>query len=360
MFNELISIILPVYNAEKYVSKCINSLINQTYKNIELIIIDDGSTDNSTAKCNYYLMKDSRIQLININNSGVSNARNVGIKNSRGSWIMFVDADDWLEPDAVEKVCEYVLDKDECDLIQFNCNEVNETGRLVNKKEGVVNLKTLSGLELKNYYKRIFIPSGDLESLEVFGFTRPVWGKLFNGKIVRNNNILFNHDLKIGEDMLFNLEYFSHCKRIILMPHYLYNYRVLSSSAEHGYMQHAIDQYSLLMKFIYIITKQSRDAKDIDNAYRLFIIRSTLLALTRGPFHSKSGFSFKDRRLQLNKLLQIEPVKAMKNCELNTLMSKKENIVFFALKEEKLLVLNVLLDFKYFINRLRKSRGKTI
>ena len=104
-----ISIIIPVYNAEKYLAQCIESIIKQTYSNLEIIIINDGSTDRSLEICNFYKENDQRIVVFNQNNSGVSVARNKGLDISNGEFIMFVDADDWLNADFVEslyKVCE--------------------------------------------------------------------------------------------------------------------------------------------------------------------------------------------------------------------------------------------------------------
>lgn len=107
--NDLISIIVPVYNVEKYLNKCIDSIINQTYKNIEIILVDDGSTDNSGKICDEYLLRDSRIKVIHKNNGGLSSARNEGINISSGEYIGFVDSDDWVEPNMYEEMYKKIL-----------------------------------------------------------------------------------------------------------------------------------------------------------------------------------------------------------------------------------------------------------
>ena len=99
-----VSIIIPVYNAELFIDKCIESIINQTYKNLEIILINDGSSDRSGEICNNYALSDNRIQVIEIKNKGASFARNVGINLATGNYIMFVDSDDWIEKDMIENM----------------------------------------------------------------------------------------------------------------------------------------------------------------------------------------------------------------------------------------------------------------
>lgn len=98
----LISVIVPVYNVENYLCKCVDSIINQTYNNLEIILVDDGSTDGSASICDEYVLKDSRVKVIHKENGGVSSARNIGIAEASGEYICFVDSDDWLELDYFE------------------------------------------------------------------------------------------------------------------------------------------------------------------------------------------------------------------------------------------------------------------
>ena len=102
--KDLISVIVPVYNVEKYLNKCLDSIISQTYTNLEIILIDDGSTDNCGKICDEYASKDKRIKVIHKENAGVSSARNYGIQCATGDWIMFVDSDDWIEFDAINSI----------------------------------------------------------------------------------------------------------------------------------------------------------------------------------------------------------------------------------------------------------------
>ena len=126
----MISVIIPVYNVELYIKQCLDSVINQTYTDLQIIIIDDGSTDGSKAICEEYANRDSRMVFISQENAGVSSARNKGIEQATGEWISFVDADDWLELNAYEKILDYSNKYDTPDLIFFN-RKIMKNGMLV-------------------------------------------------------------------------------------------------------------------------------------------------------------------------------------------------------------------------------------
>lgn len=118
--NHLISVIVPVYNAEKYISKCIDSILSQTFKDFELILINDGSTDNSDLICGKYASIDNRVKVFHKQNGGAGSARNLGVQKAVGDWIMFVDADDWIEPECLD-ICSKYISRN-IDLIVFSCN----------------------------------------------------------------------------------------------------------------------------------------------------------------------------------------------------------------------------------------------
>ena len=121
----MVSIIVPVYNVEKYIEECIDSLINQTYKDIEVILVDDGSTDASGEICDRYAQKDSRVKVYHNENDGPSKARNFGLDKATGEFVTFVDSDDWIESEAIELLISVI--EDDIDVIFFNLREVNST-----------------------------------------------------------------------------------------------------------------------------------------------------------------------------------------------------------------------------------------
>ena len=170
-----ISIIVPVYNVEKYISCCINSILNQTYKNFELILIDDGSTDNSAKICKEYAILDNRIKVFHKKNEGVSKARNFGLEVSVGKYIMFCDSDDYVENTWCEELYKTILVNQNSWIM---CNTCVIDYASQRKKIKQNNLDIISILEKEDYYV----------SMQV-GFSGAIWNKIFNRKILLDNNI---------------------------------------------------------------------------------------------------------------------------------------------------------------------------
>ena len=127
--NPLVSIIVPVYNVEEYLEECVNSIISQTYTNIEIILVDDGSTDNSGELCDKYSLRDNRIEVIHKVNGGISDARNVGAKSAKGKYIYFIDSDDYIVSEAIDELVSVAL-RDNSDIVFFDakCFEEGEKG----------------------------------------------------------------------------------------------------------------------------------------------------------------------------------------------------------------------------------------
>ena len=128
--DSLISIIVPVYNVEQYLSRCVDSLVNQTYHNIEIILVDDGSPDRSGEICDEYAKKDKRVKVIHQSNGGLSDARNTALDIAKGDYLMFVDSDDWIEPTMYEEMLSF-MEKEQLDLVECGINLV--TNNISNK-----------------------------------------------------------------------------------------------------------------------------------------------------------------------------------------------------------------------------------
>ena len=183
MENSLISIIVPIYNVEKYIHQCIDSLINQTYKNIEIILVDDGSPDNCGEICDEYARKDKRIKVIHQNNMGLSGARNTGLDNSKGDYLIFVDSDDYIACDFIEKLynisIKYGVDIVECDFEKFQTDievkkieekikifSVNEMLEKIEGEESVKSVVVWNKLYKRNIYESLRFPLGKINEDE--------------------------------------------------------------------------------------------------------------------------------------------------------------------------------------------------
>lgn len=201
-----ISIIVPVYNVEKYLKKCLDSLVNQTLKDIEIICINDGSTDSSLNILNEYAKNDGRIKLINQVNLGVSAARNAGLAAALGEYVMFVDSDDYLELMACEMLFDKVQ-KDDCDLLVFNHFQMVGNNKIIDE--------ALESIDVKKSFQFLEAPN------EFFTINTGIWGKLY-----KNRNLKFlDITLKKAEDTLFFWQYcLDNNPKVSILNESLYNY----------------------------------------------------------------------------------------------------------------------------------------
>lgn len=219
----VISIIVPVYNTERFLADCINSILNQTYKDFELILIDDGSSDSSPKICDTFALNDDRIKVIHIQNGGVSEARNMGISVATGKYLMFCDSDDLVD----EHWCEYLLH-----YITDSPNKLVISGW--ERFEGNEGIPTDINRELNTEY---------LSFYEIFEL-RVSWStcnKIFRSDIIKENGILFKKEIPLGEDTIFVSKYYSFLSEgclYIKIP--LYFYRQHDVSAIHTYNPFAL------------------------------------------------------------------------------------------------------------------------
>ena len=202
-----ISIIVPVYNTEKYLHRCIDSILAQTYTDFELLLIDDGSTDSSGAICDEYATKDSRVRVFHKENGGVSRARNLGLDSACGEWIAFVDSDDWIDNNYLS----VLLEGKRCDLSICNCK--------IENSKIIWDIVIENGCQDKTAIGELFDKGG----FSGFAFLGPIC-KLFRKKIINKYHIRYKEDISSGEDSLFVLDYFCHIDNYFGIDKSLYHY----------------------------------------------------------------------------------------------------------------------------------------
>lgn len=203
----MLSIIVAAYNVEKYINKCIESLLSQTYKNIEILVVNDGSTDNTEKIIQFYEKKSPLIKLLNKKNGGLSDARNFGITFSKGKYIAFVDGDDYIEPNTYTESMS-LFEKEKSDLLIFNFQKIYENGKSSFKKMD------------RSLYDNNFISSLLSKSDEV---SIVAWNKIFKKSIILENNIFFENKAYF-EDTGFIFRYLFFVKKISISDIPFYNY----------------------------------------------------------------------------------------------------------------------------------------
>lgn len=195
-----ISIIVPIYNTERFLCRCIDSILTQTFTDYELLLIDDGSTDGSGAICDAYAEKDSRVRVSHKENGGVSSARNLGLKEAKGEWVYFPDSDDIIVEDALSMmIC---LISDNIDYVICGYEVYNEMGQCTY----AISEKKQCVLTQQDALMEMFRPSD-------YYYQGYLWNKLFKASIIRENALAFEKEIKFNEDRLFNVGYLCHINR---------------------------------------------------------------------------------------------------------------------------------------------------
>lgn len=207
--NIEIAIIIPVYNAERYIKRCINSIIQQKYSYFKVILINDGSTDHSLQLCEEFQNNDIRISVHTQKNSGVSAARNKGLSICSSPFCCFVDADDYLEPDFLSNFIEGLSDN--TDMVFQGINRIFD-----NKKKEEI--KPLKGIYPK---EQLLNGISDINKFSIFGY---VCTKLYKTEIIKQNNLWFNERISISEDRIFSLQYLKYCNELSVINKSAYNY----------------------------------------------------------------------------------------------------------------------------------------
>ncbi len=231
-----VSIIIPVYNASFYLEKCIRSILAQTLEEIELIIVNDGSTDDSVTIVRDFEKEDKRIIVINSVNRGVSAARNKGLEIANGEWIAFADADDWMQPDMLVTLYEAAT-KSNAGMAVCNVQMISHghpSKKRLKLKEGLFNFKEQPGIAL--------------EHMMNFSFDYANWNKIYKSELIQKNELRFDEHIRIGEDLLFNLYYLHFIESLVTVDEPLYQYRVHAHSVMSKSEDARIEQYNLLFE----------------------------------------------------------------------------------------------------------------
>ncbi|MBD5405195.1 glycosyltransferase [bacterium] len=219
MLKKSISVIIPCYNVEKYISYCLDSVINQTYKNLEIICVNDGSTDGTLSVLEEYAKKDNRIRIIDKKNEGVAIARNVAIKTCKSEYITFVDSDDWIFPETYEVAISKMTD--DVDLVCWGFNVINDRG-------------THNAAYARRFFNNFALDDGKYvmdknKYFKDFYYNISVWNKLYKKSIIDKYNIEFPNN-KVNEEFIFNFTYLLYVHKFYNITEKFYNYRKTENS----------------------------------------------------------------------------------------------------------------------------------
>lgn len=248
----VVSVIVPIYNAENFIYRCVNSILMQTLKELQIILINDGSTDNTKKIIEQFADQDSRIVLINQINSGVSVARNKGLEMAHGEFVAFVDADDWIESNMLEDLYRHAnmnhSDLTICNVIVYESNTIPY--RRLEFSDGNYSLN-----QSRDYFFR---------ELMSFKYDNANWNKLYRNSIIKKNKLNFSVQMTLWEDLLFNLQYSIWAEKVTFVDKSLYNYSIHGEGLSSGSCLKMIVQFNLLYSEFVTYCKKVGNAHILD------------------------------------------------------------------------------------------------
>lgn len=314
MRKGLISIIVPIYNRENNIKRCIESILEQDYKNIEVILVNDGSTDSTLDICNSYKELDKRVVVVDKKNGGVSSARNDGIKKSSGEFIQFVDSDDYID----KNMCSTLIRKikeDDADVVICGYKKINKNNEEIIQCKSKISKNGIYGLrdEFSILYEKFLI--------------NPPWNKLYKKNAITN---YFETDISLGEDLIFNISNISNIKKISIINNALYNYvqdtanSLTSINSNHDRIYIAIKIYREINKIL--------DIHGIEPEYRK-AVNNILIKDTIDYFQAlvlNKNIRYNEKLNKINSCVNLDYVQmASKKAERLTLQNKIINIFIY-------------------------------
>lgn len=336
------SVVVPIYNADAFLSKCLDSILSQTYKEIELILVNDGSTDNSKKICNDYASKYQNIIVIDKTNEGVAKARNDGLAIASGEYVYFIDPDDWLEKDCFLTI-QTILSKHSVDILIFGY-----------KKEIIQNNQLYSRV---SRCPHMILKKSDNDCktklTEVFdnGLGLPVWNKVFNTKFLKKNEIIFPF-LKRGQDMAFCCDAINFANRIEVINECYYHYQDMHLTKSNKqdlnmYNNHKIIWY----KLVSIFYKENNSF--LENSYLIRMFLLWFAYSIPNNIISDENITFKQRIKKLKEYLNSEFIQnGLSSFKIKDCNSKKLKILAIFFKSQNA-------HFLYFIYKLASKINLT-
>ena len=322
--NPLISVIVPVYNTANYLDRCIESVVGQTYKHVEIILVDDGSKDDSLQICERWAKQDGRIQVMPQSNKGVSSARNTGIKNATGDYLILLDSDDWLAIDTCEKLLAYI--------VQQNADCV------------VCGLKQTSGNIWAPAFNRLY------ENLTAFKHDFIYWldtellsssvNKIYKRAKVKD---LYPEDMSYGEDLVFVLNYLKHCERISFIKEPFYQHEVYNSvSLTHSFAPiRFLNMEYIQQSILAFADEEGKKNIRIYDKYMRDAIRSIRM------WYNSKGIPLTRKNYVVRQWINGSYMKKLKSSDYH--LHWKDRLILYCLRRNIFMGINLIVNGKEYI-----------
>ena len=296
--NILVSIIIPVYNVNKYIDRCLESVVHQSYNNLEIIIVNDGSTDNSLEICKKWEMMDSRIRVITKENQGLGMARNTGIINSHGKYIYFLDSDDYISKDLIKNSI-LTAYKYNADMVTFGFSKVSNDGKIYNTCIPSSSQEYFCGKSIYDDFLPDFI--GTRPSSKVKNLSMSAWASLFSAKIIKENNWFFVSERNIiSEDIYSLLILIRYINCVAILSQSLYYYCDNIDSLTHTYRKDRFTKINNFYKDVVELSMKSNFNNEVLNRLKYTYLGAVIACL---KIIIKQKITLKYKFLEMKKIL---------------------------------------------------------
>lgn len=326
--QDIISVVIPVYNVEKYIKRCVDSVINQTHSALEIILVDDGSPDDSPQICDDYAKEDSRIKAIHKTNGGLSSARNAGMEIMTGKYLFFLDSDDWLEPDGLERLYK-VAEQHQVDFVRYRAIRTGWPGAEENIPCCVEEIRELSeGLyDRKRIIEEIY-PRLLATSKLTMGAVVGACGSLYRSAFINSYHLRFYEDVKFSEDLIFSANVVKAANSFYFLDspgtyHYFYNPDSISKSFRKG-------RWDACRKIIYHCEKEFKECQEYDFSLELQFLRWFCIMLSLNE--RKHLESFSEKKEYCKTIIRSKEVNNTKLCLKYLDVSWKQRIMMIWVK----------------------------
>ncbi|WP_144555421.1 glycosyltransferase family 2 protein [Bacillus sp. X1(2014)] len=342
MSDELITVVLPIYNVEKYLDRCIKSVVGQSYRNLEIILVDDGSPDQCPQKCEEWAEKDNRIKVIHKQNAGLGMARNTGIENAHGEYICFFDSDDYIALDTIEKAYSLAR-KEEADMVCFGYTSVKTDGSIARTCVPSLRKYVFSNFEVQNE----FLPELISESPETGVASKlnmSAWSCLYSTKLINKLQWRFVSEREvISEDIYSLLFLYKHVQKVAVLPEALYYYCENGASLTRTYRK---DRYARIRHFYQMCLKANDELHYPERVSRRLVypyLGNTIAAMKQ---ISVADCSLHERIINISSIVDDEVLQnAMIQLKKNR-CSMLRKLLFFAIRKQFHYMVFLLLRMK--------------
>lgn len=328
MESNLVSIVIPIYRTEQYLNRCIQSVVNQTYKNLEIILVDDGSPDNCPKMCEEWAQKDSRIKVVHKVNAGLGMARNTGIDHATGEYICFFDSDDYVELDTIEHAYAAAKQND-ADLVCFGMRFVNSKGKITGTRIPNCKERVFCSDEVRNSFLPKMIDCDPVTGWD-YGIPMSAWSKLFSMRSIQKNNWRFVSEREIlSEDFYSVLKLCAYVETVCVLPIVCYNYCQNNTSVTNSYRKDRFEKACHCYQEIKKMCEELCYPKEaIDGLGGTYLS----LAITAIKQEVASANNIGKKRQAIRSMLHNELLQEVLKARKNNKIATKKKILFWAMR----------------------------